>query len=141
MIISPSLLSAVQELGWWTLRRRDRFRVSGNSMEPTLLDGDFVLVDAAAVCEIGDLVVAEHPDEDTIVVVKRLADRSSDSRVILSSDNPAGSDSRTWGPVPDTAIRGRVQLVLGRPLASMELSRDETQGRAPNDGVTRWLRR
>lgn len=110
-------------------------------MEPTLVDGDFVLVDVNALCEIGDLVLAEHPDEDTIVVVKRLADRLSGGRVILSSDNPAGSDSRAWGPVSDVAIRGRVQLVLGRPLASMELPSDRPLARAPRNGMSRWLRR
>jgi signal peptidase I len=80
----------LREFLLWLLRRRRRFRVTGNSMLPLLNLGDEVLVDPKAY-----LHFRPHPDD--IVVC------------LLEGDNPLEStDSRTFGPVSVEKIMGRV---------------------------------
>ncbi len=110
-------------------------------MTPTLADGEFVLVDPQVRPQVGDLVLAEHPRRVGLLMVKRLSERLADGRVVLLSDNPAGSDSRTWGPVDAGSVRGRVTLVLNRPLSP---TASTSAGSAPADArrrLARWLRR
>jgi hypothetical protein len=66
--------------GWqvwlWLLRRRRRFRVTGDSMLPLLQPGQEVLVDLAAYRQqppqAGDIVVAYHPQQPQLPIVKRV---------------------------------------------------------------------
>ena len=82
--------------------------VRGRSMLPTLAEGDRLLVHyrgparSGRPLRPGRLVVCLPPARP--VAVKRLgASHGGDWRV--DSDNPAeGSDSRTFGPLPDAAI-------------------------------------
>ena len=113
-------MGVASQIGWWVLRRRDRFRVTGSSMEPTLADGEFVLIDRERRPVPGELALARHPRQDDLLVVKRLAATEPDGRIVLASDNPsAGTDSRHWGPMPPSAVEGTVTLVLSRPLADL----------------------
>jgi nickel-type superoxide dismutase maturation protease len=97
----------------WLIGQRRRVRVVGPSMEPTLNDGEFVLVAAGRRPEPGQLVVAQHPTEQ-ILVVKRVVSWPDEDLVEVASDNPtAGTDSRTWGPLPASAVVGTVTVVLG----------------------------
>jgi len=59
-------------------------QVSGNSMNPTLQDGQKVLVNKTHDIHIGDIVVAQSPEYGGII--KRVADIDGDS-VYLVSDN------------------------------------------------------
>jgi len=62
-------------------------------------------------CEVGDVVVARKPGTDALVV-KRVA-AMDDEGVFLLGDNEAHSiDSRSYGPVPPTAIVGTVRAVI-----------------------------
>jgi nickel-type superoxide dismutase maturation protease len=117
----------IAELMLWALCRRHRFRVTGRSMAPTLSDGDQLLIDPAGQPACGDLVIAEHPTDPSVLIVKRVAALVADDRVVLASDNPPeGTDSRRWGPLPASRIKGRVTLCLDRPLAG-----DLSTGRPP----------
>ncbi len=90
-------------------------------MVPTLAPGEFVLVDSRRVARAGDVVVARHPSDFNLLVIKRVADVNPDRRLVLSSDNPAaGTDSRVWGPIDVARIVGVVTVVLDR-LTSAEL--------------------
>ncbi len=119
MIGGRAQLRVISE-GWaWIVGRRDRVRVTGQSMMPTLGDGDFVLVDRRRRPRWGDLVVARHPAEQDLLVVKRVEDVGIDT-ITLVSDNPAaGTDSRMWGPVPLDRLVGVVTLVLDRPTMAL----------------------
>jgi len=139
MIVSAPLMRSVGEVGQWLVGRRERVRVVGESMQPTLERGEFVLVDPSAQPRLGDLVTAVHPEDDSITVVKRVAARDNDGACYLTSDNPVGTDSRHWGPVPARRIRGRVTVVLDRPLANLGATSPETPMSPPN--WIRWLRR
>ncbi len=84
-------------------------------MEPTLRDGDRLLVSYAAAPAPGDLVVARFPDGT--VAVKRAAERrpvrSGAPGWWLLSDNPdEGLDSRHRGPLGEEAVLGVVRLRL-----------------------------
>ena len=88
-------------------------RVIGDSMEPTLSDGDDVLVDASDHgSRLRDGIYVVRVD-DTLMV-KRIALRPDSKFVSISSDNPAYP---TWNDVDRSSIHiaGRV-LWFGRAL-------------------------
>ena len=95
-----------RQLFGWIARRLERYRVVGPSMEPTLRDGEFVLVSARAHIAPGTIVVADHPTQDT-VIMKRVAAIEADT-VRLVSDNLRGTDSRHFGSIERSAIIGTV---------------------------------
>jgi signal peptidase I len=104
--------------------------VEGPSMEPTLIDGDRVLVDLwtlrGNLPRAGDIVVLSGPADEALV--KRIgrepypggdpyptASLGTESPLepsfIVLGDNPAHSrDSREFGRVPRHRIRGRVAV-------------------------------
>jgi phage repressor protein C with HTH and peptisase S24 domain len=92
-------------------------------MEPTLREGDRLLVRYAAVPAPGDLVVARFADGTLAVkrAVERRTTRTGGQGWWLLSDNPAeGVDSRHRGPVADAEVRA---VVLARVWPSPRLGR------------------
>jgi nickel-type superoxide dismutase maturation protease len=84
-----------------------RVVVAGSSMAPTLLPGDRLLVRRTRRVRPGDLVVVPDPRAPDRVVVKRAAAVGGET-VTVAGDNPgASTDSRTFGPVPRSSVRGR----------------------------------
>ena len=103
----------LREFIWWLLRRRQRFRVSGNSMLPLLKSGDEVLVNPhayrRALPQPGDIVVAQHPFRQDVRLIKRVTDVLDNGRYVLKGDNPAEStDSRAFGAISANHIIGQV---------------------------------
>jgi nickel-type superoxide dismutase maturation protease len=94
-----------------------RVAVAERSMEPALRPGDWLLVlrglRAGRPPRIrpGQIVVARHPRQPSMLLVKR-AGRSVPGGWWLESDNAdAGAvDSAWFGPVPPPLIEGRVVL-------------------------------
>jgi nickel-type superoxide dismutase maturation protease len=81
-------------------------------MGPTLHSGDWLLVDPDAFSRRaptgGDLVVVPHPRRPERLIVKRVATVAPSGGLVLLGDAPeASTDSRSWGPVPPTAVIGR----------------------------------
>jgi hypothetical protein len=90
-------------------------------MAPILHSGDQVLVRRRGPIRAGSVVVAEHPLQAGVLVVKRVAAapggvvygaRLGPGEYWLASDNllSAPDDSRSFGPVPAAAIRGRLVM-------------------------------
>ena len=78
-------------------------------MNPTLRDGEVVLVDREAKIEVGDIVVAKHPVENDGEVVKRVGWINERGQYFLIGDNPDDSiDSRHYGAVTREYIKGKV---------------------------------
>lgn len=82
-------------------------------MLPLLKPGDEVLIDPNAyrwaVPQPGDVVVARHPYQRDVRLIKRVTTVQADGSCQLEGDNPAAStDSRTFGQVPYQHILGRV---------------------------------
>ena len=89
-------------------RRVERVAVEGDSMLPTLLPGDRLVVVRRRQARPGDLVTVPDPRHPTRVMVKRVA-RVGPAGVVVRGDNPhASTDSRRFGPVPTASVRGRV---------------------------------
>ena len=88
---------------------RHKYICEGKSMNPTLKDGEAVLVDRDAEIEVGDIVVAKHPVEQTSEIVKRVARINEHGHYFLVGDNPDDSnDSRHFGAVTKKYIKGKV---------------------------------
>jgi nickel-type superoxide dismutase maturation protease len=88
--------------------RPRRVVVEGRSMEPTLAPGDRVLVVRARGLHPLDVVAVRDPRDPKRVLVKRIGAVLEDE-VVVRGDNPAAStDSRSFGPVPKSAVIGRV---------------------------------
>ena len=81
-------------------------RVVGDSMMPTLKDGQLVVVSYFTKPRVGHVVVAiMHKRE----VIKRIACIHHNWQVDLRGDNPSAStDSRTHGTIPLRNIQGVV---------------------------------
>ncbi len=93
---------------------RHRYICEGKSMNPTLKDGEVVLVDREAKIEVGDIVVAKHPIEQTSEVVKRVERINERGHYFLVGDNLEDSnDSRHFGAVSTDYIKGKVVARFG----------------------------
>jgi nickel-type superoxide dismutase maturation protease len=85
-----------------------RLEVEGVSMVPVLAPGDRVLVLRTGQVAVGDIIAIHDPEGSEAVWLKRLSgiDRSS---LRVEGDNPGASrDSRHFGPIPRSALVGRV---------------------------------
>ena len=91
--------------------------VNGDSMWPTLSDGDEVICDLSSYDDnkpvVGDIVLSVHPLKSSVKVVKRIFSIDSEGRVFLKGDNPdpiASTDSHAFGKVEQRQILGRILL-------------------------------
>ncbi len=88
---------------------RHKYLCEGNSMLPTLKDGDMVLVDRTCEIAVGDIVVARHPVEQTSELIKRVERINEHGHYFLVGDNLEDSnDSRHFGAVTRRYITGKV---------------------------------
>ncbi len=86
--------------------------VRGRSMEPTLYDGDRLVMLHGAAPRAGGLAVVRLPDG--VVAVKRAVRREPDGWWV-ERDNPRmGVDSWAVGAVPESDVVGRVLVRLPR---------------------------
>lgn len=96
---------------------RARVAVEGHSMEPTLRDGDWLLVDPDAYRRFspraGDLVVAADPRAPDRLIVKRVRRIEPDGSLMLAGDHPAHVEEAGLPPVAPSDLRGRPWLRYG----------------------------
>lgn len=92
------------------LGARHKYICEGKSMNPTLKDGEVVLVDREAEkIEVGDIVLAKHPLEQNSEIVKRVERINERGHYFLVGDNLKDSeDSRHFGAVTREYIEGKV---------------------------------
>jgi nickel-type superoxide dismutase maturation protease len=88
-----------------------RVAVAGESMAPTLRDGDWLVCRRVApdhVVRPGDVVVVERPDRPGLLLVKRAVRREADGWWVEGDNAAASDDSRVFGAVPDALVVARV---------------------------------
>ncbi|MFL5766649.1 MAG: S26 family signal peptidase [Actinomycetota bacterium] len=114
-------LFALALVAWRLLLRRPfRVEIRGGSMEPTLHDGEWAVAFRKPPL-VGRVVVVEHPERPGFELVKRVAGAPGDAiggRRLSAGEwwvegdrAEASTDSRSFGPVPRSSIRGAVVLV------------------------------
>jgi len=100
-----------KEIFLWMIRARQRLRVTGNSMHPLLTAGDEILLDPQAYRHqppnIGHVVVASHPTQVGLQIVKRVRQVTEDGCYQLQGDNPDPAQNSP-SQVHGTSILGRV---------------------------------
>ncbi len=87
--------------------------VRGRSMQPTLREGDRLLVRYGSTPRVGDLVVVRLPD--STVAVKRAARRESDGWWVERDNPTAGVDSWSVGAIADDDILAVVVIRIWPP--------------------------
>lgn len=99
--------------------------VAGQSMEPTLRDGDWLLVRRLGrPPRAGELVVATDPREPERLLVKRVRSVAPDGVTVQGdhADPARSTDSRQFGPIPWAAVVGQPVLRYA-PLGRIGLVR------------------
>ncbi len=98
-------------------------KVDGDSMHPTLKDGEYVVMKITDDVEVGDIIVLHVDYEyemESEYIIKRVAEIADDGSVYVLGDNTENSfDSRHCGYFPKEIIRGKVifelkQVGIGR---------------------------
>lgn len=114
LLIAMALAAVAGGAAWSCARRFGRYEVAGESMRPTLSNGDWVIVDREAYARRlprpGHVVLACDPREPDREVVKRVMRVDLHDGAWLEGDNyEMSSDSRLYGTVPRRLILGRVR--------------------------------
>jgi nickel-type superoxide dismutase maturation protease len=108
--------------------------VRGGSMAPTLVAGDWALVVEPRRIRVGDVVVMRSPDRPELELVKRVTAAPGDAVAgvgmlapdqwwVEGDDPPASTDSRRFGPVGRSDLRGRVVAIYWPPARRRLLRR------------------
>lgn len=100
-----------------------RVAVTGPSMEPTVREGDWLLVrQLRRLPRVGELVIAADPREPARLLVKRVARVAGDQVTVVGDRPDRSTDSRHFGALPASAIVGR-PILRYAPLERIGLVR------------------
>lgn len=110
---SPLKGTTFREFSLWLCRRYRRLRITGDSMRPTLMPGQEVLIFPGAYAtrrpEPGDIVVVDHPQQPGLKIIKRVLFVDAEGRCYLKGENATVSqDSRQFGLIPYAQLQGKV---------------------------------
>ena len=83
-------------------------RVTGISMEPTYHDGDRLLYCRVIKPYAGAVVIATDPEDNSSVLIKRVEKIEGDEVYLLGDNRDHSEDSRSFGPVNSSQIKGVV---------------------------------
>jgi len=86
----------------------EKFRVSGHSMYPLLQDGQEVEAEPINEYKIGDVVVAQHPFQRDLIVIKQITAIRDQNFRLQGVNREESSDNFGYLPLED--IIGKVIL-------------------------------
>jgi nickel-type superoxide dismutase maturation protease len=99
--------------------------VTGPSMAPTLLNGDWLLIQkirsGAELVREGDVVVLRHPLQQDLLIVKRAVERRARGWWVMGDNAFVANDSREFGAVPDELVLARARARF-RPPGELQRS-------------------
>lgn len=107
-VVAAALLTALGGAAWSLLRRCHRLEVVGDSMLPSFEPGDRVLAIEGLPLRPGHVVAVADPRDGARLLVKRVRGVSGALVEVRGDNESASTDSRDFGPVGRSAIRGRV---------------------------------
>jgi len=112
-VVHGQLKATVKDWILWACGKRNRVRIEGDSMAPTLRPEDHVLIDPTGYSRrpprVGDVVLTKHPFQSDVLLVKRIASIDATGRLFVIGDNPdESSDSRSFGSLRTDAVIGKV---------------------------------
>lgn len=84
-----------------------RVEVKGDSMRPALEPGDRLVLVNMGGARAGDVVAFCDPRSPYRMMLKRVAARGPAGLTVLGDNRTASTDSRDFGPVPTSTVRGR----------------------------------
>ena len=88
-----------------------KYRISGDSMSPTLVSGDIVMVNRLVYLfhnpQKGDIVAVRDP-RDSKVLIKRIIKIEGKSSFVQGDNKNASTDSRVFGMIEKSDIIGKV---------------------------------
>lgn len=90
-----------------------QIRINGDSMWPTLRDGEVYPAQPVVDLAVGDIIVYAHPFQSGLKCVKRITSIESES-IHVEGDNPdptASDDSHNHGPIRRDSVIAR--LIIG----------------------------
>lgn len=87
------------------------FRVTGESMQPTLVSGDVVLICRWLKGQTGDLVVAK---KNAVTLVKRVREKRGQEYFLVGDRPLKSTDSNDFGTVKSSQILGKVTVRIPR---------------------------
>ncbi len=102
-------------------------RVEGNSMVPTLVDGDYVLA-RRKIASLGDVVLIRHSSLG--LIVKRISNFIDETqRYMVAGDNSLSTSSEVLGPVIADSVMGVVYWRISpRGVFSLRSGTQQPQG-------------
>jgi len=89
---------------------RQRMKITGQSMHPTLKQNDLVLIKTYKNTppQTNDIIVLWHPTKTNLKIIKRLHHTTPEGNYFVLSDNNQGQDSRHYGPINPKLLIGKV---------------------------------
>ena len=81
------------------------YRVSGDSMEPSFHDRQWLIINRIGQPKVGDVVVLKYENPQ---LIKRIIPPEGDGWWVEGDNKEQSTDSRSFGPVPKTVIVGKV---------------------------------
>lgn len=101
-----------KEIVMWLMRKRQRFEITGHSMQPVLCPKDQVLIKKDSVKE-GNIIVFHHPFDKTKKMVKMVDKIRDDGRLVVKGVNRTDSlDSKSYGFIQPNLVVGTVTSIL-----------------------------
>ena len=99
-------------------------RVFGDSMIPTLYEGDLLIYKPfnhqSNEIEVGNLIILRLPVQEEVLIVKRVFSINSNHIEVRGDNESYSIDSREFGPISYKQIKGIVEHII--PLNTRYLS-------------------
>lgn len=103
-----ALVGCLASAGWLARRFFRRIEVVGQSMLPAFEPGDRLLAVKLPRIRPGDVVAVVDPRDSRRLLVKRVRSVAEGKLELRGDHDSASTDSRTFGPVPRSAVAGTV---------------------------------